>query len=230
MSLRLGVDLDGTVADLSSAFHQMEQRLFGEESVGAVSEVDEGEPVAAPATDKERLKQAKDQTRRTKQVWRAIQDTNDFWMTLSEIEPGAVKHLNDTARRLGWEVFFITQRPETAGSPVQWQSQQWLAAQGFVLPSVLTLRGSRGRAAKALDLDFLIDDLARNCVDVVADSKCRPFLVQREGDNTAGAAAQRMHISVVKSVRNAVDLLATPTPQPRETAVSRVLRQLGLSR
>ena len=65
-----------------------------------------------------------------------------------------------------WEVFFITQRPFTDGETVQRQTQRWLVAQGFDLPSVLVLRGSRGAAAAALGLDYHVDDRPQNCVDV----------------------------------------------------------------
>ena len=131
---------------------------------------------------------------------------------------------------LNWEVFFITQRPRSEGLSVQRQTQQWLLAQGFECPSVLTLRGSRGKAAHALDLDFLIDDLARNCVDVVSESKCQPILVLREPDTTAETAARQLKIGVVRSMHEAVDVLARPAPEPRETSVRRVLKKLRLVR
>ena len=127
-------------------------------------------------------------------------------------------------------MFFITQRPKSAGASVQKQTQEWLIAQGFKTPSVLTLSGSRGKAAHALDLDFLIDDLPKNCIDVISDSKCRPLLIVRNPDPKAEGAAHRMGIGVVRSVAAAIELLSKPAPEPRETAVGRILRTLGLSR
>ena len=56
--------------------------------------------------------------------------------------------------RRGLEVFFITQRPATVGQTVQRQTQYWLRQQGFDLPSVLVISGSRGAAAGALRLDL----------------------------------------------------------------------------
>ena len=103
-------------------------------------------------------------------------------------------------------------------------------AQGFIAPSVLTLTGSRGKAAHALELDVLIDDLPKNCVDVISDSKCRPILVLRRSDKKAEDAARQMKIGVVRSVGEAIQLLATPMPEPRETSVARILKLLGLSR
>jgi hypothetical protein len=101
---------------------------------------------------------------------------------------------------------------------------------GFETPSVLTLAGSRGKAAHALELDFLIDDTAKNCVDVIADSKCRPILVLREPDAAAEATAARMKIGLVRSVTEAIALLAQPKPEPRESALPRILKLLGFGK
>ena len=226
MSLRIGVDLDGTLADLSSIYHEYEEALFGKATDDAV---EEAEPVPEP-TDKEKLKAAKERSKRQEQVWRALKKTPDFWTGLKPLEPGAVAALYSAMILHNWEVFFVTQRPKSAGASVQRQTQDWLIAQGFPTPSVLTLTGSRGRAAHALDLDFLIDDLPKNCVDVISDSKCRPILVIREPNPKAEDAARRMNIGVVRSVSEAIALLQQPVPEPRETAVGRVLKALGLTR
>jgi hypothetical protein len=98
------------------------------------------------------------------------------------------------------------------------------------MPSVLTLSGSRGRAAQALDLDFLIDDLPKNCIDVISDSKCRPILVLRQPDPEGEAAARRMRIGVVPSVSAALSLLADSSTDVRPSVVARILSKLGLTR
>lgn len=228
MSLRIGVDLDGTLADLSSEFRDYEERMFGRQPTSTDSsetEVDDSEP-----TGKEKLKVARKRSREHDAVWRAIKETTNFWTRLKPLEATAVRDLQQAADRHGWEVFFVTQRPRTAGASVQKQSQEWLMAQGFVAPSVLTLTGSRGKAAHALELDFLIDDLPKNCIDVISDSKCRPILVVRQADTKSEQAARQMKIGVVRSVGEAIQLLATPTPVPRETVIARVLKLLGLNR
>jgi phosphoglycolate phosphatase-like HAD superfamily hydrolase len=226
VSLRIGVDLDGTLADLSSAYHDFERALFGEPSTDAV---DPDETTPDP-TDREKLKLVKERSRRQEAVWHAIKHTPNFWAGLKPLEPGAVAALYAATIEHRWEVFFVTQRPRTVGDSVQKQSQDWLMAQGFHAPSVLTLSGSRGKAAHALDLDFLIDDLPKNCIDVISDSKCRPILVLRDADAKAESAAKRMNIEVVRSVSDAIGLLAQPVLEPRSTAVGRILKLLGLGR
>ena len=227
MSLRIGVDLDGTLADLSTTYREYEVSLFGAATDGDTVELEELE---VEATSKEKLKAAKKRSSDQKAVWHAIKSTPDFWTLLKPIEPDAVRDLQAAIDQFQWEVFFITQRPKTVGASVQKQSQDWLIAQGFVTPSVLTLTGSRGKAAHALDLDFLIDDLPKNCIDVMSDSKCRPILVMRAPDPNAEQAARRMNIGVVHSVSEAIALMAQPAPEVRQNAVERILKALGLAR
>ncbi len=194
--LRIACDLDGTLADLSSAYRKVEGRLQSD-SDGV--------------------------------VWDAIRGIEDFWTTLEPLEPGVIRRLFELSQAGQWEVFFVTQRPNTSGETVQRQTQRWLMAQGFETPSVITVPGSRGRAALALDLDFLIDDLPRNCVDVVSDSRCRPLLVSRGSDPDVDATAARFKISVVRSVSDALDLLMANAPAPSDNSFGqRMLRRLGL--
>jgi len=193
--LRIACDLDGTLANLSSAYRKVEQRTQSD-SDGV--------------------------------VWDAIRGVENFWTTLTPLEPGVVRRLFDLSQTGRWEVFFVTQRPATAGESVQRQTQRWLMEQGFETPSVVTVPGSRGRAALALDLDFLIDDLPRNCVDVVSDSRCRPILVSRGNDPEGEETARRFKISVVRSVSEALDLLVASAPAPTDDTFSqRMMKRLG---
>lgn len=194
--LRLACDLDGTLADLSSAYRRIEERVHG---------------------DSDGL------------VWDAIRNIDNFWVGLDPLESGVVRRLYEVSTRSRWEVFFVTQRPATAGDSVQRQTQQWLVKQGFDTPSVLTVPGSRGKAAHALELDFLIDDLPRNCVDVAAESRCRPLLVSRLVDPEMEDTAERFKIAVVRSVSDALDIIEANMPETREGgAGKRWLKRLGL--
>ena len=233
MSLRLGVDLDGTLADLSGAYADTARRLFGGEAVTDAPPPESPDPAdaqeaAAAPSDAERLRDARQSSARRSAIWRAMLDVPDFWTTLAPIEPGIIAQLSDLSRARGWEVFFVTQRPKSAGSPVQRQSQEWLVAQGFVAPSVLTLRGGRGMVARVLELDVLVDDLAKNCVDVVADSECRPLLVSRSPDAATDSAAARLNIQVVRSVAEALTILTAP-PAPPLSRMARAMKALRLA-
>lgn len=137
-----------------------------------------------------------------------------------------MQRLNDLALERKWEIFFLTQRPATAGETVQRQTQRWLVAQGFEHPSVLTVTGSRGAAAAALYLDVLIDDLPRNCLDVVAESGCRPMLVLAEPDDATMQSARRVNVTVVPTVGRALDLLMTPESPPLTARILQSARTL----
>ena len=124
---------------------------------------------------------------------------------LPEIEPGAVARLAATAVVQGWEVLFLTRRPDTAGDPVQVQSQRWLRAHGFELPSVCVVSESRGKIAASLSLDVVIDDRPDNCVDVIADSRAMSVLVWRDSAEHLPPGVRRLPIQVVSSIAEAIE-------------------------
>jgi hypothetical protein len=230
--LRVGIDLDGTLADLSAGYHDVERRLFGVESQPEAVDETGADPaeVVEERDKKADLKAARAAAAHRDIVWQALRSTRDFWTTLKPVEVGVIRKLHDVSRARGWEVYFLTQRPATVGETVQRQSQLWLREHGFELPTVLTLAGARGRVAAALELDALIDDLPKNCVDVISDSKCRPLLVLRRTDATAEAAAKGLRIGVVRSVDEGIDILASDAADTEtETVMQRVWRHLGLA-
>jgi hypothetical protein len=157
-----------------------------------------------------------------------VTETPNFWETLTEIEPGCVRALAQLARKLRWDVLFLTKRPGTAGDTAQVQTQRWLEHLGFPHPSVFVVNGSRGKIADALALDFVVDDLPENCVDVVTDSKSKPILVWRGSATTVPATATRLGIRVVRSMAECLELLvAVEARAQRRTWKDRVRSVLG---
>ena len=229
MPLRIGIDLDGTIADFASAFHDVEVRLFGPSSHMRAGEPErEEEELAAAGTgplaalpieteaqqekkrrkaDSEALRESKESRRRRDLVWESIRRTPDFWVGLQPLDSGAVKRIHALSLQEKWEVFFITQRPYTDGETVQRQSQRWLIAQGFDMPSVLVIGGSRGAAAAALRLDYHVDDSAQNCLDVVSESRARTIMLVPEGDPQISDQARRLKIATARSISKALDIL-----------------------
>jgi hypothetical protein len=167
--------------------------------------------------------------RQQRKLWRHVESIENFWLTLKEIEVGAVQRLAAMATDRRWEVIFLTKRPATAGMTAQQQSQRWLEARGFKLPSVYVVPGLRGRIAAALNLDIVVDDRPENCLDVVVDSKARASLVWRDDEKRLPGAARRLGIGVVKSVGECLDILTQVDSSGREPGVmNRVMRLLGL--
>ena len=231
--------MDGTLADLSSAYAEVEEQLFGaadEEAKHPAPEVREQEQqtaaAAAAQVDVERREGDRRITtrgmmnRNRDRVWKTIEDTPNFWTTLKPLEDGAVKRLYQLTDELNWEVFFITQRPATAGGTVQWQTHKWLVEQGFGTPSVIPLSGGRGKAAAALRLDYLIDDTPQNCVDVLSDSSTRAILLVDANDALAQTSARRLGIGVAYHVHEVLDLLTQATEARANPTLFEKLRKI----
>jgi hypothetical protein len=188
MSLRLGIDIDGVLADFRTAFHAAATRCLGREVADA-----------GDAQSPQTLEQ-KD----VKRVWQYVAKTPNWWMGLQAYEPDQVVRLYSLARTGGWEVFFMTNRPPSAGDTVQFQTQWWLEQHGFYLPAVLTVPGSRGEIANGLRLDLMIDDLMINCVDAVSASTSKALLLLRSGDQATQEYATDRGIGVVPTLAEAL--------------------------
>ena len=238
MSLRLGFDLDGVLADLNSALVREAMRLFPglEIKAGADQAVAPAaiEPDAPEGGDPaETSPTSLTLTRRQeRQLWDAVKRIDNFWETLDETEPGIIKRLADTARTRRWEVMFLTSRPRTTGDVVQVQSQRWLRAHGFEYPALFVVSTSRGKIASGLELDVVVDDRPENCLDIAIDSKARAILIWRGDQNEVPASARRLGIGGVNSVGACLDLLITAdNPDAGQTSlVDRLKGLLGLKR
>ena len=193
--MRVAFDLDGVLADFAGAYGALARRWAPPPatSILGLSEADSPASETSPALDR--------------RVWRDIRSTENFWTTLEPLEPELIAVIHDRAVRDGWDTFFVTQRPATAGESVQRQTQRWLAQHGFPLPAVIAHRSSRGRLAAALELDFLVDDTVAHCVDVLDLSRTKPVFVCRQPDPVAETNAERLGITTCRSAAEALDLI-----------------------
>jgi hypothetical protein len=240
MSLRIACDLDGTLADMESALEMEAERLFGPgiDLRGSLRGRPEG-PASAESPDptgsspgmrpvRPPSSGTRLSDRQQRQLWARVRGIENFWVSLKEIEPGAVARLAHAAAEHGWDVLFITTRPSCAGQTTQLQSQRWLQAHGFELPSVFVVSGSRGRIASALALDAVLDDRPENCLDVATDSSAKPFLVWRDRPETIPQGASRLGIKVVFSIAEALQHLETPRTVGHRGLIGRVRAALGV--
>jgi hypothetical protein len=217
MPLRVGFDLDGTVADMYSALRREAVKLFGEEVLRTPPEA--AAPQSAKQEQSAQPKPEDDQAttlaiqelhltaRQQNQLWDHVKQIENFWTTLPELEPGIISRIARTARDRRWEVIFFTTRPQTKGDLVQLQSQQWLDAHGFQYPSVFVVQRSRGKIADALHLDAFVDDRPENCLDIAVESKAKVILVWHGSLRDVPAGAKRLGVRAVSTITEGISLL-----------------------
>ena len=238
LPLRIAFDMDGTLADLHSAYARVEDQLFEgtevehERPAPEVREVEQHDTETAPEagaspSSGDRRRSIRSTSQHRDRVWKAIEATPDFWTTLAPIDAGAIERLYQLTCEHQWEVFFITQRPVTAGGTVQWQTHKWLVEHGFAMPSVIPLSVSRGKAASALRLDYLVDDTPQNCVDVLADSSTRAILLVDPDDPLADRSARRLGIGTAHNIQEALDLLVQATEARTNPSLFEKIRKLA---
>ena len=223
MPLRVGFDLDGTVADMYSALHREALALFGDDVLRTAADQtskpqevpgeqnnkkpddgskSEDDPVATDAMRELHLT-----ARQQMQLWDHVKKIENFWSTLPELEPGIIARIAKAAVERRWEVIFLTTRPSTAGELVQMQSQRWLEAHGFQYPSVYVVQRSRGKIADALALDAFVDDRPENCLDIAVESQAKVILVWHGNLADVPAGAKRLGVQPVLTISEAMLLL-----------------------
>jgi hypothetical protein len=238
--MRLGFDLDGTVADLHNALVLEARRLFPGIDPAAVPNSAAPGTIAAGADapadgdsatpDEQALSFGALSSRQQREIWNAVCDRENFWETLDEIEPGALARLYTLVGEHRWELIFLTSRPETRGDTAQAQSHRWLSKHGFLQPSVFVVHGSRGKIAASLALDVIVDDRPENCLDVAIDSSARAILVWRGDAESVPGSARQLGIGSVGSMSECLDILESlDRPDGNQLGmVERLKRLLGL--
>jgi len=202
MALRVGIDVDGVIADFRTAFHAAAVRCLRRN----VSDSEDPQSAGPLSSDDIR------------KVWDYIARTQNWWMDVPPYEPDQIARLYSLTRAAGWEVFFMTKRPPSAGDSVQFQTQWWIERFGFYLPAVMTVPGSRGDLANGLRLDMMIDDQALNCIEVISAATTKALLMLRAADDSARAHATNRGIGVVSTLAEAItvlDRLQEVLPQKR---------------
>ncbi len=171
--LRLGIDIDGVLADFNQAYRRKLIQASGRDLIP------EGEepPVWNYAPHYGYTVQEDEK------AWQLIKEDKTFWQYLQPL-PGAPTFIEWLWRlqQDNWsfghshEVYFLTNRP---GIHAKRQSENWLATHGMgaVPPTVLITRGSKGQLAKSLGLTHLIDDRVENVYDVIcAAPACKTYM------------------------------------------------------
>jgi 5'(3')-deoxyribonucleotidase len=152
--MRIGIDMDGVLADFVTSHIQAIKKITGKElpplsdTYPDVWDYDK----AAGVTSEER-----------NQVWEYIK-ASGFQAKLLPL-PGAVEAIErlNAAAYGGHHVYFITSR---TGSLAKMHSEQWLRWHGMDNPTVL-IAHNKGPVALGLELEVFIDDRPENNEDVI---------------------------------------------------------------
>lgn len=166
--MRIGVDLDGVIADFNSSYIQKIIELTGEDKFPP-------RPFDIPVWNYPEYYNYSDE--QVAEVWEVIKRSESFWQLLLPYNWTAkVLQRLHRARVTGHDIYFITSRP---GVRAKQQTELWLQRLGYVDATVL-ISDKKGYAAIALDLETYIDDKPSNVLDVVKVINNEQFFQGRE--------------------------------------------------
>lgn len=177
-NLKLGIDVDGVLADFVMGHVKALQHVTGKNLFPAdFVETEWDYHLAVGYTQEEDAR-----------TWKYIADSPDFWRTLPPLS-SAEASLNYLRKKWveGCDVYFITTR---FGERVKEQTEDWLDTfnekipHGVPNPTVLITR-RKGLCCKALNIDLFIDDKPENCMDVVMHSPATKVFLLNQPWNAA---------------------------------------------
>lgn len=162
---RLGVDIDGVLADFTYPVAALASQMFGLQ-------------VSGYATHWNWMRDYGVVDERERELWAYLTSHPEWWQSLPTL-PGAADALDRLCalHESGLaDVYFITTRP---GPGVKLATETWLREHGFDRATVC-IAGDKGPIAAGLKLDFFIDDRPENCYSVAGmGASSRPHDVQR---------------------------------------------------
>jgi uncharacterized HAD superfamily protein len=216
--MRIGVDIDGVLADFNKAFIKRVIDVTGKDRFPP-------RPFTITTWNyPEMYGYTKDQV---SAVWENIKQDRLFWYLLTDYPDtfGDLEYLSTRVKLYQDDVYFITARP---GVQAKHQTELWLDqrlrdASPFrspILPTVL-MTSHKGLAARTLGLDVYIDDRDTNCLDV-ANCGVRTFVCDRPWNNQPEQAESLAAAGVtrVTRVKGFAEAYMIAQPPPAATAVA----------
>lgn len=186
--MKLGIDVDGVLADFNSRFIERVIRVTGRDLFPP-------RPFEIPTWNYPEVYGYT--SAEIAAVWEGIKTDGVFWTSLPPY-PNTVPAMAFLERRItyGDDVYFITARP---GVGAKRQTERWLNARWpHILNPVSTvlITPHKGLAAQTLGLDIYIDDRWENCLETATmhwkgqPPTCRTFLMNRPWNAEFDAAAE----------------------------------------
>ena len=153
--LRIGIDVDGVIADFVTAFLEDAETLFKRPMPRATQTTWDFE---------DSLDITKDEVA---QVWKHITASQNWFLLRPKAIPHVVTFLQDLA--IKHELYFVTSRKDTVGYTAKEQTEFFLNGLGIDFPTVLA-NFNKGEIAAALKLHAFIDDYPKNAEIIAAKS------------------------------------------------------------
>lgn len=165
--MRIGVDVDDTLADFSGAYLKALTRIKEPNRQIEGRFPNWHWPKELGYTREDEAK-----------AWVDINASPTFWAGLRPLlEAQAALTTLFNLYQNGHSIYFITTR--MTGNMIHVQTMAWLMAYGFATPQVV-LTKEKGLTAIALELDLFVDDKPANCFAVKSNRPaCQTFLVRR---------------------------------------------------
>lgn len=158
------IDIDGCLADFILGFTTLAHSIYPDVPVTKTTE--QPSWLGYPGMTLEQ----------SDATWVSVNNSSRFWLNL---DPLVSAEELDKIRRLQGvaDVYFCTAR---SGLKAKSQTEAWLVAKGLRLPTVVLCK-NKGEFAKAVGIDYTIDDKAANasCIDWVTEGRTKSYLLNR---------------------------------------------------
>lgn len=164
---RVGIDIDGCLADFNEGYRRILTLVNGEDRFN-------GELDPPCWSYEAHYGYTKDDVR---QAWKHIIASPNFWYSLAPYDRTRVFLLSLYQLTHKGDFYFITTRPNS--STVKGQTERWLTEMGYRgFPTALIARESKGLLAAGLGLTHFLDDKPENCFEVkTAQPDCEVYLL-----------------------------------------------------
>lgn len=163
---KIGIDCDGVLAEWVAAFTEELARLYPGYPRMTTNTIPGWWYKTWPNLTPEM----------TEQAWKAVTFSRDWWERLAPI-PTFPERQALTKLARDHEVYIITARRETFGDSTTFQTYRWLGNNGIHGVQVIASDHNKGALARALRLDYFLDDKPENVEEVVdCVEGCRCFI------------------------------------------------------
>lgn len=157
---RIGIDIDGVLADFNTSFVKRIKEKFG---------VRVPLPPKTWEYHKEFINNDQNHV-----LWEELSVDDDFWRCLDPLDMGVFPVLMERIA-MGDDLHFISTRP---GKNARRTAKLWIMSMGIDRPSVF-ISSDKGKTAAHLELDYMYDDKPENLFSVKAARKgCKTVLIQ----------------------------------------------------